>query len=105
MKPNNYFVSVNNIDFNNKGNPNEIRAFIPAEVKENQRSSHFKVGFENQSPYVHLQERPAASGFVKSVNAPLAPIKAAPQAKKHPTAKELNSQSHVFTQQLKPAGA
>lgn len=34
-KPNNYFETVKNIDFNNKGNPNEIRAFIPQEVKEN----------------------------------------------------------------------
>jgi hypothetical protein len=44
-KPN-YFVTVKNIDFNNKGNPNEIRSFIPAEVKENQRASHFTVGFD-----------------------------------------------------------
>lgn len=51
----NYFETVKNIDYNYKGDPRTIRSFIPAEVKENQRSSHFKVGFENQSPFLHHQ--------------------------------------------------
>ena len=43
----NYFETVKNLDYNYKGDPRLIRSRIPNEVKENQRQSHFKVGFEN----------------------------------------------------------
>ena len=43
----NYFSTVNNIDFNYKGDARNIRSRISQETKDNQRASHFKVGFEN----------------------------------------------------------
>ena len=57
----NYFETVKKIDFNYKGEARFIRSTIPNEVKADQRASHFRVGFENQSPFVN-QQNPYAAG-------------------------------------------
>jgi hypothetical protein len=41
----NYFNTVHKDEYNYKGDASKIRGFIAKEVRDDLRSSHFKVGF------------------------------------------------------------
>jgi hypothetical protein len=47
----NYFATVHKEEYNYKGDPTKIRGKMADEVKADLRASHFRVGFEENSPF------------------------------------------------------
>ncbi|CDW73887.1 UNKNOWN [Stylonychia lemnae] len=126
----NYFATVHKQEYNYKGDPSQIRGKMADEVKADLRASHFKVGFEQISPFGQFQSRPISASVSRpggqfqqangqnqgnlSMNSSqqiLRPYTSIPgsnqqsQQKKIMTAAEMNASSHVFSQSKDKIGS